>query len=205
MDITWTPRARSSVRRTALALVPLAALVGTSACRTTPPPPPPTPGPATTAVFDIDGTLTDDDISTTPHPGALAAVDAYVDKGYQVVYVTARWDAVQRSSTESWLADNGFPDLPLYMSSSLLLTDASKVDYKTETLTQIERTTGEVVYAYGDSSSDFDAYENVGVPVSQVFALQRASATSCQPGAWAACLPDYTGHLSSIANVPSVG
>lgn len=195
-----TARARRAVR-SCLVAAPLAAVAAT-ACQTTPPTPPPG-GPAGTAVvFDIDGTLTQSELSSTPHAGAAAAVQAYVDKGYEVVYVTARWDALQRASTESWLDDNGFPDLPLFMAPSLLVTDSAKVDYKTDTLGEIESTTGPVTFAYGDSSSDFDAYANVGAPVSGVFALRRAGDSACQPGAWAACLPDYTAHLSTIAGLP---
>lgn len=173
-------------------------------CRPLPPPPPPPPSGDPVVVFDIDGTLTDDELSETPHPGAADAVQAYVDKGYDVVYVTARWDLVFRASTESWLADNGFPEEELYMAPSLLVTDDSRVDYKTEALTDIEADKAQVAYAYGDSSSDFDAYANVAVPSSKVFALERASATACQAGTWAACLPDYVDHLSYIAAQPVV-
>ncbi len=197
MTTTLTARAhRAAIATTAVAI----GAIGVG-CTVTPLPPtvPGTP----VVVFDIDGTLTDGELSTTPHPGALDAVEAYRAKGYDVVYVTARWDAVQRSSTESWLADNGFPDEELYMAPSLLLSDESKVDYKTDALTSIEATHAQVVYAYGDSSSDFDAYANVGVAASRVFALQRAGASSCQPGTWAACLPDYVGHLSYIASQPA--
>jgi phosphatidate phosphatase PAH1 len=175
--------------------------MATTACQAPPTPPPGGPV-GTVVVFDIDGTLTQSELSSTPHAGASAAVHAYVDKGYDVVYVTARWDALQRSSTESWLDDNGFPDLPLYMEPSLLVTDSAKVDYKTDALEEVESTTGPVTFAYGDSSSDFDAYENVDTPVRGVFALRRAGDSACQPGAWAACLPDYTAHLATIAALP---
>lgn len=195
-------RRRLRAQRTGARVVAaLAVAAGAAAC--TPPP----PDPAATApvvVFDIDGTLTDDELSETPHPGAAAAVTAYLDRGYEVVYVTARWDALFRSSTETWLASNGFPDQPLHMAPSLLVTDQSRVDFKTTELQSIEATSNQVTYAYGDSSTDFTAYANVGVPAQHVFALERASATECQPGTWAACLPDYVAHLPFIAAQPSV-
>ncbi len=196
MATTFTARARAAT------IIAAATLTAGTAC-TLPPPPGPGTG-APVVVFDIDGTLTDDELSSTPHPGAADAVNAYVAKGYDVVYVTARWDLAQRSSTESWLADNGFPHEELYMASSLLVDDASKADYKTQTLTSIEANRAQVAYAYGDSSSDFTAYANVGVPTAQVWALQRASASSCQTGAWAACLPDYVAHLTTIQALPAV-
>lgn len=154
-------------------------------------------------VFDIDGTLTSDTLSPTPHPGAVDAVKAYKAKGYAVVYVTARWAPVQGLATRAWLAFYGFPDLPLYMSSSLLLTDSATVKYKTDTLKKLELGAPEVAYAYGDSSTDFTAYANVAVPQSHVYALKRASSSSCETGAWNACLPNYTGHIAFINALPN--
>jgi phosphatidate phosphatase PAH1 len=154
-------------------------------------------------VFDIDGTLTKDTLSNTPHPGAVDAVKAYKAKGYSVVYLTARWKPVQELYTRAWLALNGFPDQPLYMSSSLLISDSSTVKYKTAALAKIESGTPEVKYAYGDSSTDFQAYANAGVPTPNVFALKRAGSTSCEPGAWSACLVNYTGHLPFIGSLPA--
>jgi hypothetical protein len=214
----------SFLRRAPIAVALAAAALGAStACLPDPWPPLPTTTTTTTSptttttpttttpptqtdviVFDIDGTLTTDEGSNAVQPSAAAAVKAYVQKGYTVVYVTARWKSLQESSTRTWLSSNGFPDLPLYMSSSLLLTDASKVTYKTSTMNTIEQGAPEIVGAYGDSSSDFEAYANVGVPTARVFALKRASASSCQSGTYAACLTDgYTSHLSFIAALPA--
>lgn len=153
-------------------------------------------------VFDIDGTLTSDPLSNAPHPGAVDAVKAYKAKGYSVVYLTARWKPVQELYTRAWLALNGFPNQPLYMSSSLLVSDSSTIKFKTETLAKIESGTPEVKYAYGDSSTDFVAYANAGVLQSNVWALKRSSSSSCQAGAWNACLPNYTGHLPFINALP---
>src|SRR5687768_3551365 len=74
-------------------------------------------------VFDIDGTLTTDEGSNSVQPSAAAAVNAYVQKGYNVVYVTARWQLLQESSTRSWLASNGFPSRTLVMSPNILFSD----------------------------------------------------------------------------------
>jgi phosphatidate phosphatase PAH1 len=153
-------------------------------------------------VFDIDGTLTNDTVSVTPHAGAVDAVKAYQAKGYSVVYLTARWKPLQEAATRAWLALNGFPNLPLYMSSSLLLTDSATIKYKTNALKTIESGSPEVVFAYGDSTTDFKAYGNAGVPQAHVFALKRASASSCESGVWAACLVNYVNHLPYISALP---
>jgi len=156
-------------------------------------------------VFDIDGTLTNDVLSSTAHVGAAKAVNLYVPKGYNVVYVTARPKSLFEQSTREWLAKNGFPNRPLYMASSLLIADADVEAYKTTTLKQLEATSGQVTYAYGDSTTDFKAYANVGTPKSSVFALKRAWSWSCQPGVWAACLKDYVQHTTTfIQTRPSV-
>ena len=154
-------------------------------------------------VFDIDGTLTTDEGSNSVQPSAAAAVNTYVQKGYNVVYVTARWRWLQEASTRSWLASNGFPARTLVMSPNLLFSDSSKVRFKTSAMTQIEQGTPEIVGAYGDSSSDFTAYANVAVPRDRVFALKRRSALTCQSGTYAACLTSgYTTHLSFINALP---
>lgn len=154
-------------------------------------------------VFDIDGTLTQDTLSNSPHPGAVDAVKAYKAKGYAVVYLTARWKPVQELYTRAWLALNGFPNQPLYMSSSLLLSDSATVKYKTTTLARIESGTPEVKYAYGDSSTDFQAYANAGVTATNVYALKRSGSASCEPGVWNACLVGYTDHLPFINLLPA--
>lgn len=153
-------------------------------------------------VFDIDGTLTSDTLSNSPHPGAVNAVKAYKAKGYAVVYLTARWKPVQELYTKAWLSLNGFPSAPLYMSSSLLLSDSATVKYKTDTLAKIETGSPEVKYAYGDSTTDFQAYANAGVAQANVYALKRASSSTCEPGVFNACLVNYTGHLPFINALP---
>jgi phosphatidate phosphatase PAH1 len=201
MDTTAATRPLLRIRQAITALGFAVLLVaGAAAC--TVPTPPPSGGSPDVVVFDIDGTLTADELSTDAHPGAASAVNAYVAKGYTVVYVTARWNALE-STTRDWLDDHGFPELPLYMPSSLLIDDQSKVDFKTETLQDIENGANEVIRAYGDSSSDFVAYANVGLPTSNVYALKRASASTCQSGAYTACMNDYVAHLPFIHALPN--
>jgi phosphatidate phosphatase PAH1 len=194
-------RARMSVLLVVVAFALFAGTPAASAARSTP-----TLVAATgqdVVVFDIDGTLTTDEGSSSVQPSAAAAVNAYVQKGYDVVYVTARWRLLQESSTRSWLASNGFPARTLVMSPTILFSDSSKVRFKTSAMTQLEQGTPEIVGAYGDSSSDFTAYANVAVPRDRVFALKRRSAFTCQSGTYAACLTSgYTTHLPFINALP---
>ena len=55
-----------------------------------------------------------------------------------------------------------------------------------------------IEYAYGDSSTDFEAYAAVGIPQERVFALQREGDTSCQPGEWSVCLGGWTEQLEHL-------
>lgn len=72
-------------------------------------------------------------------------------------------------------------------------------------LAKIEIGSPEVDYAYGDSSSDFTACANAGVPQAGVWALKRSSASSRQSGVWNACPVNYTGHLAFIDSLPAGG
>ena len=68
-------------------------------------------------VFDIDGTLTPTPVNLFGvRLDAARAVRAYVDKGYAVIYATAR-PLLFEDYTGNWLATNGFPDLPLHMAT----------------------------------------------------------------------------------------
>lgn len=154
-------------------------------------------------VFDIDGTLTPTPVNIFGvRADAARAVQAYADQGYAVVYVTAR-PLLFEDYTRNWLATNGFPDVPLYMAT--LAQSGDPVPYKTALLSQLEEDEDRVfVYGYGDSSSDFTAYGNVGIPVEQTWALLREGESECQPGEYAACIPGYTDHLAYIEAQPDV-
>lgn len=57
----------------------------------------------------------------------------------------------------------------------------------------------EFVAAFGDSSTDFEAYADVGIKKSQVFALQRVGKTSCKPGIWEKCYSSWTEQINEGA------
>ena len=155
-------------------------------------------------VFDIDGTLTPTPVNIFGvRPDAARAVQAYVDKGYAVIYATAR-PLLFEDYTRNWLATNGFPDRPLYMAT--LEQSADPAPYKTALLSQLEADEDRVfVYGYGDSTTDFTAYANVGIPVDHTWALLRGGETECQPGEYEGCIPGYTDHLAYIEAQPDVG
>lgn len=153
---------------------------------------------AKAVVFDIDGTL-------TPHPlefwearrDAAKAVNIYADKGYKIIYLSARITILQ-TNIPKWLKENGFPDGNVHVTETV----EDKKDharFNTRTLQDYLAHGWKVEFAYGDSSTDFDAYAAAGIPNDRVFALRREGETFCQPGAWKTCLSGWTEHIDSIA------
>lgn len=153
---------------------------------------------AQVVVFDIDGTL-------TPRPlefwearrDAAKVVHFYADKGYKIIYLSARITILQ-ANIPNWLKENGFPEGSVHITE----TTEDKKDharFKTRILQDYLAHGWKVRFAYGDSTTDFDAYAAVGIPKEHVFALRRAGESFCQPGAWKTCLNGWTEHFDSIA------
>ena len=160
-------------------------------------------------VFDIDGTLTQanlDIYSVRPH--AAEIVWAYVNRGYSVIYLTGRMKALEPVlfHTDRYLAENGFPDCPLYESDLLPLITPHDVmvDYKVGVLQSLQATEDRTFfYGFGDSSSDFEAYADVGVPANNVFAMvPKPGETECKPGVYGACLEGYGEILPFVQDLP---
>lgn len=165
----------------------------------------PLDGRMASVVFDIDGTLTPcASCFLSVRPDAARAVEAYVDKGYAVIYMTARPWLVE-GFTRACLQGAGFPDLPLYLADALLVGEEQTAEYKQRVLTELtEEEDRTFLYAYGDSTSDFTAYNRAGIPEDQTFALLRLGDTVCQEGVYEACLPGYEEHLDYIETQPDV-
>ena len=160
-------------------------------------------GGVASVVFDIDGTLTPCvTCLLTFRPEAVRAVRTYVDKGYAVIYMTARPRFLE-GITLGILRGAGFPDLPLYTAETILAGEEETVDYKSGVLTELTETEDRsFLYAYGDSTTDFDAYNRAGVPEDQTFALLRRGDTECQDGVYEACLTGYEEHIAFIEALP---
>jgi phosphatidate phosphatase PAH1 len=172
-----------------------------SGCALKPDPVPPAPyALAQAVVFDIDGTLTPDVMSIyTARPEAAKAVQLYADKGFTVIYLSARIKLFQ-SNIPGWLQKNNFPEGPIHVTE----TRAEAKDpaaFKARILKAYQNQDWVLAYAYGDSSTDFEAYSAVGIPKEHIFALQRKGETLCQPGNWADCLTNWGEQLDFIQNI----
>lgn len=148
-------------------------------------------------VFDIDGTLTPDLLSIhTPRKGSAQAVQHYADNGYAIIYLSARVRWLQ-SGIPEWLEENGFPNGNVHVPQTFSERNDS-VTFKSRILNAYQSKGWQLFSAYGDSSTDFEAYNSADIPSNRVFALKRNDEDACQPGIWAACLPSWPPHLIKI-------
>lgn len=133
-------------------------------------------------VFDIDGTLTADDLQVllevvgelrarkyapVVRPGAAAVATAWAARGYLPLYLTGRPD-VLHALTREWLAAQGFPAGVVRMTDvvgEVLPTPEGVGAFKTRVLRRWLEDTGIVVAAaYGNAPTDIQAYAAAGVP-----------------------------------------
>jgi acid phosphatase class B len=172
-----------------------------SACALIPPVDvPPMSGKQSQAVvFDIDGTLTPRDVDVfEPRPSAAQAVNAFKTKGYAIVYITTRVPLFQ-AELPNWLKQNGFPPGTLHVAQTA--DERARPDqYKAGILARYVNAGWKLAYAYGDSTTDFEAYAKVGIPKERVYALKRRGESDCQQGAYALCLDGWAQHLPFIAS-----
>jgi phosphatidate phosphatase PAH1 len=151
-------------------------------------------------VFDIDGTLTPSRLAIyTAREDAAKAVRVFADAGYKIIYLGARTQLFQ-SGIPNWLKENHFPE----GSINVPQTDKDSSDhaaFKKRVLRAYKTNGWTFVAAYGDSSTDFEAYAEVGIKKDHVFALQRAGETKCEDGIYAKCLGSWTEHMDKIAQL----
>ncbi|HYX33052.1 MAG TPA: HAD family acid phosphatase [Oligoflexus sp.] len=126
-------------------------------------------------VSDVDGTLTTSELAelgstitgATPdaNDGAAEALKGLVSKGYRPVYLTARPElSVQR--TRDFVEERAFPDgrIETSLASLLGLTGSKAAAYKSDALNRLVDKGFEIAYAFGNTDTDAQAYENAGIP-----------------------------------------
>lgn len=178
--------------------------VTVTGCTLTPDSVSPAPDPqAKVIVFDIDGTLTPDVTAFTKvRPGAADAVKLYAEKGYQVVYLSARIRPLQ-SGIPGYLDKHGFPSAPIHVPESRE-DGKDHAAFKTRVLEEYLAQGWSLQFAYGDSTTDFEAYASVGIPEQHVFALRRRGEKECLPGTWNQCLTSWDEHLDFVEALPDL-
>lgn len=158
-----------------------------------------------TVLFDIDGTLTINDFeayadyvgikTAAAYYYAPETVRAYQQKGYQIVYLTARPYWVTRDARE-WFGKQGllgwhyrsnpYGDGPIPPN-----TEQHKTDY----VRYLRDTVGlKIVRAYGNATTDIAAYANGGIAKADTWIIgSHAGESGTQ-----AIRGDYLGHYSSV-------
>lgn len=151
-------------------------------------------------VFDIDGTLTPKPFAIfAVRDGAANAARLFSDKGYKIIYLSARIKLLQ-AGIPKWLKENGFPEGSIHVPQTV----ADSIDhatFKKSILNTYKQNGWEIVAAFGDSSTDFDAYAEVGLKKDHVFALQREGRNDCQPGFWVKCFSSWDEHTDEIIQI----
>jgi phosphatidate phosphatase PAH1 len=122
---------------------------------------------------DVDGTLTTSEseeffdllVGTLPEvrPGAPEALQALAAKGYHPIYLTARPEFLG-TRTQEFVRERGLP--PGIVHTSLFFDGAlgsAAVEFKTDELAAFAARGLVPTFAFGNSQSDGDAYENAGI------------------------------------------
>lgn len=189
-----------SQRLTRFALA-LGSGLGLCGCAITPDPVTnaPTPG-APAVVFDIDGTLTPDVLDVFDvRPDAPTVAGDFANRGVHIVYLSARIPAFQ-FLIPGWLERHEFPP------GAVQVTDDAEdredvVAFKRGIVDAWQAAGWQVVAAFGDSTTDFEAYREAGIGPDRIFALRRDGEGQCQPGPWERCFDDWDDIERFLAEV----
>ncbi len=165
----------------------LLALLALAGCETGLPP----CEPHDAIVTDIDETLTTSDaewlaqLMDPTHdpemrPDASELMRGYDDLGYTVYYITARGESLDlsdgttaRDATRAWLEAHGFPvrDGTLFLAPGNGALGDTAIEYKRETIEELELAGWPVSWAYGNSDTDIEAFQLAGIPDDRIFAV----------------------------------
>jgi phosphatidate phosphatase PAH1 len=172
---------------------------------------------------DIDETLTlsdgewldqlaDPTCDPALRPDADTLMRAYAERGYTILYVTARGEEVElsdgrsaREATEDWLLAHDFPlvEGALYLAEGYGVTGESAVTYKAGVIDDRTASGWTTAWAYGNADSDILAFQAAGIPDDHIFLVGELAGTMGVepiPGEEA-----YTSHLDSqLPNITPV-
>lgn len=159
-------------------------------------------------VTDIDGTLTfddnellkqlmeDPDYVPKENQSASQMLNRWAEKGYRVVYLSARPHNLRGVSRE-WLHRVGAPFGPVRTADSFVYGESAR-EYKAAFLQLVLAEFGwQIIAAYGNADSDIEAYEDAGIPKQVTFIVGERAGES---GTVAIGNNDYTEHLSSYVD-----
>jgi phosphatidate phosphatase PAH1 len=161
--------------------------------------------PGTQAVlFDIDGTLTLNDIEAVgDYLGVSTAaayyygpevVNSYQDKGYCTIYLSARpyW---LMNDTREWLTTKSMPQWHVHLNPDAeLFTEKDTAAYKTSYINRLKDNGLSIIRAYGNSKTDITAYANSGIPKAETYIIGEYAGKEKTK----AINGDYSYHYSTV-------
>ncbi|MCX5858525.1 MAG: hypothetical protein NT056_01290 [Proteobacteria bacterium] len=164
-----------------------------------------------TIVTDIDGTLTvsdeevykqmdDPNYVAVAYGGAIEMLNLYAEKGYQIMYLTAR-PYYLRSLTRMWLDQVEAPFGYVETADTFVGGETARA-YKRGFLERIMNDLGyQVAVAYGNASTDQEAYEDAAIPADRVFIVGPDVGLYGTP-----IQGDYAQHITSfVQGFPAAG
>jgi phosphatidate phosphatase PAH1 len=173
--------------------------------------------PVPAIVTDIDGTLTLSDAEfvtqvvdatyvPVAQPDAAALITELYDRGYLILYLTARPETLAlsdgtsaRDATEKWLEDEGFPmdskRTALVLSPDAVATGDPTIAYKLGAVQEYQAEGWQFDYGYGNATTDASAYLQAGIPAEDVYLVgsntgDQGTATVSGDG--------WTDHLATV-------
>jgi hypothetical protein len=148
-------------------------------------------------VTDIDGTLTTQDLEflaqmedgtydPLEREGASDMISVYAEMGYFILYLTGRGENIEipvtnetaREATMRWLEEHGFPideETTQLTLAPQLLTRSDSIAYKSGAVMALQEQGYSVMYAYGNSSSEYEAYSAAGIPPEGIYIISAES------------------------------
>lgn len=169
---------------------------------------------AKAVIFDIDETLTASDLeqildytgieAADARGGASELVNHYIARGYHPIFVTGRsyWYA---KGSRNWLSNYlGVPDFTLRTTMSNETGLFNVAEYKAAALSNFKAQGIDIFRAYGNASTDIEAYEAAGIPKSDTYIVGKNAGAS---GTQAISNGHYWDHLNEVAypNTPHSG
>lgn len=133
-------------------------------------------------LFDIDGTLTINDFeaaadylgvkTATPYYYAAEVVNTYRQKGYQIIYLTARPYWVTKDGRE-WLNTQRIGPWHYHSNPySAGPIPPNTQQFKTDYIRHLRNTVGlNTIRAYGNATTDIGAYADAGIPKAETYII----------------------------------
>lgn len=160
-------------------------------------------------VTDVDGTLTTSDWQAVGdvvlgrdaemYDDADTAIGLWAAKGYRLLYLTGRPQAVNRYSV-TWLRDHGFPRGPVQLTDEagqVFPTDSSVRVFKADRLREIRAKGVTWTAAHGNATTDIGAYADAAIPKADTYIVgPYAGEEQTQ------AVSSYTDRLPDIAAYP---